>query len=343
MKVKTEKKPVTSDVMLAHLRGQQPYGVFLLTGSVTRAVVADFDHEDREPLIAFRTQANRYGLAVYIERSKRKGWHAWIFAPPQGVSAHKARSVVTMILTDIRLPDTEVFPKQDCLEGPDSYGNFINAPLFGKLVPEGRTVFVDPEADFQPYTDQWELLANVRRVTESQLDEIIDHNDWGIAEGPTKPLFATHTAEPISKAFGLPPCAQRMLREGVTDNQRVSCFRLAVDFKKAGLPEDISVAALNAWSRKNRPSGYKQIISSKEIAAQTHDAYAKPYRGCGCDHAAVAPFCSKSCPLYFANGSPSVPNIPASASPSSASSLSLALPPTPPPSLLPVSVLTAAQ
>jgi hypothetical protein len=323
-KVWQAKAPVTAEVMLAHLQGLKPYGVYLLTGDITRAVVADFDHDDREPVLAFRNEAARRGIAVYIERSKRKGWHAWIFAPPQGVSAHKARSVVTMILTDIGHPKTEVFPKQDRLAGPNDYGNFINAPLFGKLVSAGRTVFVDPEVSFQPYIDQWDLLASIRRVTESQLDEIIDRNDCGTSEEPAKQLVGVRTPETTSKTFGLPPCAQRMLREGVTDNQRVSCFRLAVDLKRAGVPEELTLAALNLWSRKNRPTGHKKIIGAAEIASQTRDAYGKTYRSCGCDHAAVKPFCSSDCSLYPASSpstSPAVSAAPSQPPPSPASSI----------------------
>jgi hypothetical protein len=66
--------------MLNHLLGRKPYGVYLLTDDVTRAIVADFDLEEPEPAAHFARQADHYGIQAYIERSKRKGWHAWIFA-----------------------------------------------------------------------------------------------------------------------------------------------------------------------------------------------------------------------------------------------------------------------
>ena len=40
------KAPVTDKVLLRHLQGIQPYGVYLLCGDRTGAVVADFDEED---------------------------------------------------------------------------------------------------------------------------------------------------------------------------------------------------------------------------------------------------------------------------------------------------------
>jgi hypothetical protein len=86
-----------------------------------------------------------------------------------------------------------------------------------------------------------------------------------------------------------------MLEEGVTENQRSSCFRLAVHLRKKGLPFDITVAALAEWARKNRPADGRRIITLTEIKAQTSSAYLKEYRGCGCEDPAVAPYCDPSC------------------------------------------------
>ena len=43
--------------------------------------------------IEFVGKARHYGLAVYIERSKSKGFHVWAFFPEPGVLAWKARRV----------------------------------------------------------------------------------------------------------------------------------------------------------------------------------------------------------------------------------------------------------
>jgi hypothetical protein len=60
------------------------------------------------------------------------------------VKASKARLVIKSILEEIECPETEIFPKQDSLQNGNSFGNYINAPLFGTLVPKNKTVFVDP-------------------------------------------------------------------------------------------------------------------------------------------------------------------------------------------------------
>ena len=291
------KQRVSDKVLLHHLQGRQPYGVYLLAGDQTRAVAADFDEEDTLPPLEFIRQARQYSIKAYIERSKRKGWHAWIFTKLSGVPAVKARLIVKAILDDIGTPSTEIFPKQDKLNGSCSYGNFINAPLFGMLVPEGRTVFVDPDNGFRPYPNQWAFLESIQRVPESLLDEIIEINSLvssGNGSTDSKPAPAPRNAR---FTFGLPPCAQTMLTEGVVEHQRVACFRLALHLKKAGLPQDIAIVALQAWAAKNRPKNDKRIITDAEILEQTRCAYTKNYHGCGCEEAAIIPYCNPDCPL----------------------------------------------
>ncbi|MCX5676414.1 MAG: hypothetical protein NTX87_15545 [Planctomycetota bacterium] len=289
------KQPVTDKVLHNHLRGRQPYGVYLLVADRTRAVAVDFDEEDMGKPLRFVRQATHYGIHTYVERSKSKGWHAWIFMVPPGVVAAKARLVVKAILEDIGAPATEVFPKQDSLGEGVQYGNFINAPLFGSLVARQRSVFVDSEAGFKPYPNQWEVLANVQRVTDALLDEIIEMND--LQPDPAAPGTATGNRRPASSFHGLLPCARRMIAEGVKQYQRVSCFRLAIQLKKVGLPLESAVAVLVDWAGRNRPVSGKPVIGEVQVKEQAEWAYRRNYRSCGCEEPAVAPYCDPSCPL----------------------------------------------
>jgi len=177
-----------------------------------------------------------------------------------------------------------------------SFGNFINAPFFGGLVPQGKTVFLDP-ATMKPFPDQWEFLCSVERVKEDRLDDIIAFNNLTLPPVNEKNVN-TVSKITASSPFGLPPCAQRMLKEGVTHYQRVSCFRLAVYFKRLGLPYDVAIAALGAWAAKNRPDAGKRVITEREITDQASYAYHKCYQGYGCHSAAIRPFCQPACLLY---------------------------------------------
>jgi len=300
-RVRQVKEPVTDEVLLTHLKGKQPYGIYLLTKDTIRALAVDFDDDQLNHPLAFRAEARRLGMFTYIERSKSKGYHVWMFFSEKSVLARKARLVAGYILTTIGQPNIEIFPKQDALDENTSYGNFINAPLFGALVPKGRTVFMHPAKPREAYPNQWELLGGVQRIEERNLNDII-HNcglDRQNHENcRNEPADSSNGAKDSAQAFGLPLCAQRMLADGVTSQQRVSCFRLAVNLRRAGIPSDLTVIMLLAWARKNRPQDGKRIITEAEIRSQVKDAYEKPYRSCGCEESAVAPYCDKRCPLY---------------------------------------------
>jgi hypothetical protein len=98
-----------------------------------------------------------------------------------------------------------------------------------------------------------------------------------------------------------------MLTEGVTDYQRVACFRLAVHLKLAGYAYNQVLGILGAWASRNRPNSGKSIIRDSEIHAQARCAYKRSYRGMGCEDPAVMPFCDSSCPLklgHSAGGQP---------------------------------------
>lgn len=287
------KAPVTDKVLLNHLTGRQPYGVYLLVKDRTCAIAIDFDRDNRLTVANFVTTAKRYGISAYVERSKSKGYHAWIFFEEQGVLASKARLVLHHLLDEIEEPSAEIFPKHDALDSNIQYGNFINAPLFGALVSQGKTVFVDLMS-FVPYPDQWALLESVDRLSESVLDNIIEMND--LSSQPTDKVLSRNSQNDNIR-HSLPVCAQKMLRDGVSQYQRISCFRLAVHLKRLGLPFDMAVATLKTWALKNKPSNGKGIIQDSEILSQTRDAYNKPYSGYGCNSEAINPFCEPSCPV----------------------------------------------
>ena len=298
-RVRQVKELVTDEVLLAHLTGKQSYGVYLLTGDRTNALAVDFDEDDLSPPIAYVAGTKRYGISAYIERSKAKGYHVWIFFE-KPVIARKARLVAKKILTDMGKSEIEIFPKQDSLNNTVSYGNFINAPLFGSLVHKGRTVFVDPAEPTKPYPNQWELLESVQRVPEIGIDTIITSCKLAEQNQINEKPAHKNDSESVNEVsyFGFPPCARKILDEGVSSNQRVACFRLAIHFKRTGIPCDLTLVTLKAWALKNHPTNGKRIITESEIEAQAKYAYARSYRGFGCENPAIAAYCDGNCPVY---------------------------------------------
>lgn len=282
------KQSVTDRVIQDHLEGRRPYGVYLLDGEKVAAAVVDFDHDETGPPLVFQKESRNLGLPAYVERSKSKGYHVWMFFRGR-VLGSKARQVLLQILERIKMQGTEIFPKQDRLTDPKQFGNFINAPLFGQLSPQGRSVFLN-EA-LEPYADQWEFLRSIVRVSETQLDQVIS------TALPKRVAARRVTSwQPGFPATHLPPCAERILREGVSANQRIACFRLACQLRKAGVELERAVRILNEWAPRNRPGDGKGIIKPDEVQSQTRCAYqGRLYRSCGCEDPTIIPFCEPSC------------------------------------------------
>ena len=294
-RVRQVKAPMTDEVLADHLSGRRHIGVYLLVRDHTRALAVDFDTQDLWPVREFMALARHYGLPAYVERSKSKGHHVWAFFSAAGVSAAKARCVVLHMLEEIGCRDTEVFPKQDRLDHHTAYGNFIFAPLFGRLVPHGRTVFMLPTDLTQPVPDQWGFLRSVKRIDEAELDAFIEINELAPSTEPPRPVAGATRQLAVTR--GLPPCGRRMLIKGVTRNQRVSCFRLAVQLKGTSLPFEYALAVLYEWARRIRPANGNRIITPGEILSQTRRAYDRPYRSYGCDDPAIQVFCVPGCPV----------------------------------------------
>lgn len=284
---------VTKSTIYRHLKGVEPYGFYPLLGNLTRIGAVDFDDQDPEHPLDFITRAHHYGISSYLEKSKSKGYHAWIFFLKEGVPAKKVRMVIHHLLDEIECSGMEIFPKQDGIFNDKIFGNFINAPLFGKIVPEGKTVFIRPDATLEPYPDQWSVLESIQRIQEHQLNEIIDVNKLESEQAKEK---INGEINRIS-GHGLPICIQRVLEEGVTFDQRVACFRMAVHLKRIGFPYDVAIAALYQWSKRNRPIEEKRIITLEEIEEQAMWAYKNNYSGYGCQEPVIRSFCDEMCPV----------------------------------------------
>lgn len=291
------KAPVTDRVIRDHLIGQRPCGIYLLTGEMIAAGAVDFDHGDTRAPAEFVRRMAAAGISAYVERSKSKGYHVWVFFGPGGVKAKAFRALAQDTLNQMGCPATEIFPKQDAILSPSFYGNFINAPLAGPLVAKGRTVFVDEQ--FVPFPDQWAFLAGVQRVSADTLESAARSRLAQLFATPVVPANCAPPAERhATTCSALMPCAQRMLMEGVKENQRAACFRLAAQLRKAGLPFDYAILVLRKWAEKNRPSDGKAIITLSEIGDQTRCAYGpRMYLACGCNDPSVVPFCVANCPL----------------------------------------------
>jgi superfamily II DNA or RNA helicase len=160
----------------------------LLDGNTCRFLAVDFDahnSDSDDSLTSLIEEVKTFGKAcisntipVYFERSRSgNGYHAWIFFS-EAVSASSARRMGAGLITyamehfayvSFRSYD-RFFPNQDVLP-KGGFGNLIALPLQRKARESGHTLFLDE--NLEPFDDQWAFLSGIKRMTQSDVDEVI--------------------------------------------------------------------------------------------------------------------------------------------------------------------------
>ncbi len=165
----------------SHLRGQQTIGTYAIREDDTCTFLAcDFDGLTwKEDVVAYQQAGRELGLDIAIERSRSgDGAHAWLFFE-EHIPARLARTLGTLILAkcaefNIRLSlDSydRFFPSQDYLPR-GGFGNLIALPLQKTSRDAGNCSFLN--AELTPYQDQWKYLSDVKRISRSELQALLD-------------------------------------------------------------------------------------------------------------------------------------------------------------------------
>ena len=178
--------PLTYNDFFNHLAGKDALGRDVIglypirKDNTCSFLCTDFDdknceHGYKNDVLAFVNVCKTWNIPCYIERSRSgNGAHVWIFFGTP-VTAFKARKLGNAILTEAMNSDVHLsfksydrfFPNQDSLpEG--GLGNLVALPLQGMARRKGNSVFVDE--DFNAYADQWEMLSQIHKLSEAELD-----------------------------------------------------------------------------------------------------------------------------------------------------------------------------
>ena len=189
-------KPLTGEVIYAHLTGVKEdcsdvVGLYPVWPDETcNYLVFDFDnHDESSNSVKWQEEANALraicadnDVPCLVERSRSgKGAHVWMFFE-KAINIKKARLFGAALLdkgaesVNQQSFDTydRMIPAQDKLpEG--GLGNLVALPLQGRAVKNGNSVFVDEK--WQPYHDQWSVLKNTGKLSETFIDEKL--SSWG--------------------------------------------------------------------------------------------------------------------------------------------------------------------
>lgn len=172
--------PLNDQAIYTHLVGNDPngrdvVGIYpMLLDETTRLLAMDFDGDGWKTAVScIRNLCQQYEIPVFVERSRSgDGAHVWFFfAMP--IPAKDARRFGSGLLTQAMQRGSipfasydRLFPNQDTLP-TGGFGNLIALPLQGLARKNGNSLFID--AQFMPYTDQWTLLSQVKRIHPEQL------------------------------------------------------------------------------------------------------------------------------------------------------------------------------
>lgn len=285
----------------AHLRGKETLGIYQLgTDDTVKWICLDVDISkgatfpkgvDPREQVQVHTRAlarvlSRLNFPFLVEDSGSKGYHLWLFFTDP-IAANKAMSLGRWLEAQADPPDgihVEVFPKQVSVR---AFGSLVKLPLGVHRKTQRRCLFVG--SDFTPLDDQWDALAEVKRLTPQAVDEIIETAEIDVA-----PLRVASADDEGAVGELTPPCFVTIMRDGVVKGARdVAAFKLACYLRDRGLPIEMAQVALEEWNERNDPPS-----EPVELTTRIESAYRDSYSFFPCQERALDPYCDPSCRFY---------------------------------------------
>jgi superfamily II DNA or RNA helicase len=235
--------PLNDVVIENHLLGQETIGIYpLLPDETCWFLAVDFDKKTwTDDSRAFLDTCQELNVPAALERSRSgNGGHVWIFFE-HAIPANIARKLGCAVLTrtmerrhQLGLDSYDrFFPNQDTMP-KGGFGNLIALPLQFAPRKSDNSVFID--ASLRPYSDQWEFLSTIRRMSTTAAEEVIaDAQRNGDLIGVR---ISISDDEDAQDPWTLPPSRRRMERpvEGPLP-ERVQIVRANLLYvEKQGLP-----------------------------------------------------------------------------------------------------------
>lgn len=229
-----DKIDLTDATYRTHLDGMKwptsSLGVYPLTdaGMVVWSA-ADIDLGDEASAWRVADALESLGVRAFVELSKGKGHHVWIFWD-DWAPGYAARRVLKRATQEAQVA-CEIFPKQDNVSADSPYGNFLHLPYPGHPEAAGGRYFIG--RDGRALT----LHEFLDRVETSTLPE------WAVEREPVRYTRADRLTRGVYTG-DRPACVEALLSGPVPEGQRNDALaRLAAHLiNTEGNPQGESIA-----------------------------------------------------------------------------------------------------
>jgi hypothetical protein len=169
----TVKKPLTTELLIGHIRGVVTLGAYALNEeSVAHWLCLDADDEEQwQGLKQLVKSLESEGIHTYLEQS-RPGGHCWLFTPT--LPGRTIRQFGKQLIRSHGLGSKiELYPKQDELK--EGVGSLVRLPLGVHQRVKKRFYFITPEGEplAPSIREQMAILAHPQRVSQDYIDHAI--------------------------------------------------------------------------------------------------------------------------------------------------------------------------
>ncbi len=259
------KAPLTNETFSSHLHGDEYIGTYpMVPHNNGYSVVwgcCDIDYESYEDAHRIQQALDTVGVTAWIERSRSKGYHVWVFATGP-VPAKDMRRMLLLAHQVADVPAREVNPKQETL-GRGQYGNYVRLPYPSNHVSTLRRVVLKNEQEHYELQEFVERALNQRTSTEliAQIASM-----WKEPERTTATVIY-ETAPSVKEALAnLSPLGKVIWRDGPLEGRDRSSTltKLGHECVRSGLdPSCTKVIVTDAdlrWGKYHmRPNGEYEI------------------------------------------------------------------------------------
>lgn len=259
------KEALTYGEFYNHLNGDNPIGVYPMVPHYGQYYVVwgccDIDYESYDAAHKIQQALDTVGVTAWIERSRSKGYHVWVFADTL-VLASDMRRMLLLAHQVADVPAREVNPKQETL-ARGQYGNYVRLPYPASHVDTARRVVLKNEQEHYELPD-FIRLALASRTSATLIADIAAM--WREPERTTATVVY-ETAPSVKEALRqLSPLGKVIWRDGPLEGRDRSSTltKLAHECVRSGMdPSSTKVVITDAdlrWGKYHmRPNGEMEI------------------------------------------------------------------------------------